>query len=191
MLTPNLFEPITVGGLRVRNRITMPPMHTNLGDPQDGISDSGIDFYVARAKGGFGLIGVGIIDAYFVEGAGSPLEFFLENDRHIASYARCVAEIKRYGAIPYAQVGVRRLFPVKTMHRKDHPTLRDFSADRIEEMIEAVVACAVRAAQAGFPAVDILGVGGSAHSIFLSQVFNNRTDKWGGSPENRLRFAVE
>lgn len=58
-------------------------------------------------------------------------------------------------------------------------------------MIQAVVDCAVRAAKAGFPAVDILGVGGSAHSIFLSQVFNDRVDKWGGTPENRLRFAIE
>ena len=191
MLTPKLFEPITIGGLRVKNRLNMPPMHTNLGNRDVGISDSGIDFYAARAKGGFGLIGVGIIDAYFVDGAGSPLEFFLENDRHVANYARCVTEIKRYGAIPYAQVGVRRLFPVKTMHREDHPTLRQMPVEQIEEMIQAVVDCAVRAADAGFSAVDILGVGGSAHSIFLSQVFNDRTDKWGGTPENRLRFATE
>lgn len=191
MLTPMLFEPITIGGLRVKNRLNMPPMHTNLGNEEEGISDSGIDFYVARAKGGFGLIGIGIIDAYFVEGAGSPLEFFLENDRHIANYARCVKEIQKYGAVPYAQVGVRRLFPVQMMHRETRPTLHDLPTAQIEQMIQAVIDCAVRAAKAGFPAVDILGIGGSAHSIFLSQVFNDRTDKWGGTPENRLRFSVE
>jgi 2,4-dienoyl-CoA reductase (NADPH2) len=191
MLTPMLFEPITIGGLRVKNRLNMPPMHTNLGNEEEGISDEGIDFYVARAKGGFGLIGIGIIDAYFVEGAGSPLEFFLENDRHVGNYARCVKQILKYGAVPYAQVGVRRLFPVQMMHRENRPTLHDFPTEEIEKMIQAVVDCAVRAAKAGFPAVDILGVGGSAHSIFLSQVFNDRHDKWGGTPENRLRFAVE
>lgn len=191
MLTPKLFEPITIGGIRIRNRINMPPMHTNLGNEHDGITDEGIDFYAARAKGGFGLIGVGIIDAWYVEGAGSPLEFFLENDRHVANYARCVDAVKKYGAVPYAQIGVRRLFPVQTMHQKNHPTLADFPAEKIDEMIQAVVDTAVRAAKAGFPAVDILGIGGSAHSIFLSQVFNDRIDKWGGSPENRLRFAIE
>jgi len=191
MLTPMLFEPITIGGLRVKNRLNMPPMHTNLGNEEEGITNSGIDFYAARAKGGFGLLGIGIIDAYFVEGAGSPLEFFLENDRHIANYARCVKEIKKHGAVPYAQVGVRRLIPVQMMHRENRPTLRDMPSEQIEEMIQAVVDCAVRAAKAGFPAVDILGVGGSAHSIFLSQVFNDRIDRWGGTPENRLRFAVE
>jgi 2,4-dienoyl-CoA reductase (NADPH2) len=191
MLTPLLFEPITIGGLEVRNRISMPPMHTNLGNREEGISDSGIDFYVARAKGGFGMIGVGIIDAWFVDGAGSPLEYFLETERHVANYARCVSGIRRYGALPYAQIGVRRLFPVKTLHREDHPTLAALPAAQVEEMLQAVIDCAVRAAEAGFPAVDILGIGGSAHSIFLSQVFNDRTDRWGGSPEKRRRFAVE
>jgi 2,4-dienoyl-CoA reductase (NADPH2) len=191
MLTPNLFEPIIIGGLKIKNRLNMPPMHVNLGNHEEGIADSAIDFYVARAKGGYGLIGVGIIDAYFVDGAGSPMEFFLENDRHIANYARCVNGIKSYGAVPYAQVGVRRLFPVKTLHREDRPKLRNMPTAQIEEMIQAVVDCAVRAAKAGFPAVDILGVGGSAHSIFLSQVFNDRTDEWGGTPEKRLRFATE
>ncbi len=191
MLTPMLFEPITIGGLRVKNRLNMPPMHTNLGNEDEGITDSGIDFYLARAKGGYGLIGIGIIDSYFVQGAGSPLEFFLENDRHIANYARCVEEIKKYGAVPYAQVGVRRLISVQMMRSENRPSLQDLPTEQIEEMIQAVVDCAVRAAKAGFPAVDILGVGGSAHSMFLSQVFNDRTDKWGGSPENRLRFAVE
>lgn len=191
MLTPLLFEPITIGGLHVRNRITMPPMHTNFGNREEGISDSGIDFYIARAKGGFGLLGIGIIDAYFVDGAGSPLEFFLENDRHIANYARCVEGVKKYGAVPYAQIGIRRLFPVQLMHRERRPTLHEFPAAQVEEMISACVECAVRAAKAGFPAIDILGVGGSAHSIFLSQVFNDRTDKWGGTPDNRLNFARE
>jgi len=191
LLYPNLFEPITIGGLEVPNRVTMPPMHTNLGNMQDGITEQGGDFYLARAKGGFGLMGVGIIDAYFIDGAGSPLEFFLDNDHHVKNYARIVKGIKSFGAVPYAQVGVRRLFPVKQLHRDDRPTLADFAEETIEEMIQAVIDTAVRAADAGFPAVDILGVGGSAHSIFASQVFNNRTDRWGGSPEKRIRFAVE
>jgi 2,4-dienoyl-CoA reductase (NADPH2) len=191
MLYPNLFNPITIGGLEIKNRINMPPMHTNLGNRLEGITEEGCDFYLARARGGFGLMGIGIIDAYFIEGASSPLEFFLDNDRHIKNYARLVRKIKSYGAVPYAQVGVRRLFPVKLLHRDDRPTLADFTEETIEEMIQAVVDAAVRAAEAGFSAVDILGVGGSAHSIFASQVFNNRTDKWGGNPENRIRFGVE
>ena len=191
MLTPLLFEPITIGGLRVPNRITMPPMHTNLGNRDVGITETGCDFYIARARGGFGLMGVGIIDSYYVEGASGPLEFFLDNDKHVGNYARLVKEMIRHGAVPYAQIGIRRLFPVKQLHREDRPTVADFTTENIEEMIQAVAETAVRAADAGFPAVDILGIGGSGHSIFLSQVFNNRTDQWGGSAENRVRFATE
>ena len=194
MLTPLLFEPINIGGIRVPNRLTMPPMHANLGSMQEGITDQGIDFYVARAKGGFGLLGVGVIDAYFVDHAGSPHELFLDNDHHVRRYAKLVKALKNEGSVPYAQIGVRRLFHVSRLHRVkavDRPSLADIPADDIEEMIDAVVAASVRAGKAGFMAIDILGVGGSGHSLFASRVFNDRTDKWGGTPENRIRFAVE
>ena len=194
MLTPLLFEPITIGGLRVPNRLTMPPMHANLGSMQEGITDRGIDFYVARAKGGFGLMGVGVIDAFFVDHAGSPHELFLDNDLHVQRYARLVQELRRHGTVPYAQIGIRRLFHVSRLHREkatDRPSLAEIPAEQIEEMIEAVVAASVRAARAGFMAVDILGVGGSGHSLFASRVFNDRCDAWGGTPEKRIRFAVE
>lgn len=194
MLTPLLFEPIRLGRLLVPNRITMPPMHTNLGGMADGVSPEGVDFYVARARGGYGLLGVGVIDAYFVEGAGSPHEFFLENARHVRNYARMVKQLKKHGSVPYAQIGVRRVWPVRHLHREkgvDRPSLTEVPAEEIGRMIEAVVETAVRAADAGFEAIDIIGVGGSAHSIFTSRVFNDRTDQWGGTPENRIRFAVE
>ncbi len=194
MLTPLLFEPIRLGRLEVPNRITMPPMHTNLGGMADGVSPDGVDFYVARARGGFGLVSVGVIDAFFVEGAGSPHEFFLETPRHVRNYARMVKRIKGFGSVPYVQIGVRRVWPVRHLHREkgvDRPSLMDVPAEDIEEMIEAVAATAARAAEAGFDAIDIIGVGGSAHSIFTSRVFNDRTDRWGGTPGNRIRFAVE
>jgi len=194
MLTPLLFEPIRLGRLLVPNRITMPPMHINLGGMKEGIAPEGVDFYVARAKGGFGLLGVGVIDAYFVDGAGSPHEFFLENANHVRNYARMVNLLRKHGSVPYAQIGIRRIWPVRHLHREkgvERPSLAEISTETIEEMIQAVVATARRAADAGFQAIDIIGVGGSAHSIFTSRVFNDRTDKWGGSPENRIRFAVE
>jgi len=194
MLTPLLFEPITINGLRIPNRLTMPPMHSNLGSSSEGITEKGIDFYVARAKGGFGLIGVGVIDAYFIDHAGSPDELFLDNDIHIKRYTQLVNRLKQEGTVAYAQIGVRRLFHVSRLHREkanDRPSLSEINAADIEEMIAAVVSTSVRAAEAGFQAIDILGVGGSGHSLFTSQVFNDRTDKWGGSQENRIRFSVE
>ena len=80
MIFPNLFSPGAVGKLTAKNRVIMPAMHTNLGDPEDGISEAGIDFYVARAKGGFGQIGVGIIDSFQFDHASSG-EFLLNSPR--------------------------------------------------------------------------------------------------------------
>ena len=164
-------------------------MHTNLGSDIEGITNAAIDFLAARARGGFGLIGVGVINSYMVPGDESPLEYFLNNHRHIANYARCVSEITQYDAVPYAQIGVRT--PFGKVSRKNPPSLSRLSVDQIEEMIQSIVDCAVRAAAAGFPAVDILGVGGSAHSLFLSPVFNDRTDEWGGTAEARRLFALK
>ncbi|MBW1945310.1 MAG: 2,4-dienoyl-CoA reductase, partial [Deltaproteobacteria bacterium] len=76
MIFKKLFEPITIKGLHIRNRIVMPPMHSNQGNLDEGISDEAINLFAARARGGFGLIGIGVIDTYFMEGASSPHAFF-------------------------------------------------------------------------------------------------------------------
>lgn len=81
MILRKLFEPITIKGLHVNNRVVMPPMHSNMGNMEQGITDEAIDFFSARAKGGFGMIGVGVIDTYFFPGASSPFAFFLMNDK--------------------------------------------------------------------------------------------------------------
>ena len=89
MIFPRLFSPTQIGGIEVKNRLVMPAMHTNLGSPEDGISEAGIDFYVARARGGFGQVGVGIIDS-FQFGHASPGEFVLHNARHVKVHSRLV-----------------------------------------------------------------------------------------------------
>ena len=187
MIFPRLFSSATIGGIEVRNRLLMPAMHTNLGDPDDGVSDAGIDFYVARARGGFGLVGVGIIDS-FQFGHASPGEFVLDNARHVSVHARLVKELKAEGAFAFAQIGLRRIWSLREMRRK--PKLSEFSSDEIGIWVQAVVDTAKRAIDAGYDAVDLLGNGGGAISIFMSQVFNDRDDAWGGDEERRLAFPV-
>lgn len=189
MILQKLFEPIVIKGLQVRNRIIMPPMHTNHGSREEGITDQAIDFYAARARGGFGMIGVGVIDTYFVPGASSPNAFFLMNDKHVKNHRKVVKEIKKFDGIVYAQIGVRRLWPVSQLHTL--PKLSSISEEQISEMIHSVIRTAIRVREAGYDAVSLLGIGGGAISIFLSNVLNDRGDKWGGSLEGRLRFPVE
>jgi 2,4-dienoyl-CoA reductase (NADPH2) len=189
MILRKLFEPMVIKGLSVRNRMVMPPMHTNHGNMEEGITDQAVDFYGARAKGGFGMIGVGVIDTYFVPGASSPHAFFLMNDLHVKNHRRVVREIKKYGALAYAQIGVRRIWPVSQLHYM--PKLSTIPEEQIVEMVSSVIETAVRVREAGYDAVSLLGTGGGAVSIFLSNALNDRIDQWGGSLEGRLRFPVE
>lgn len=189
MILRKLFEPIVIKGLHVDNRIVMPPMHNNMGNRGEGITDEAIDFYAARANGGFGMIGIGVIDTYFVSGASSPHAFFLINENHVKNHRRAVKEIKKYGAVVYAQIGVRRIWPVKQLHRL--PKLSTVPEEEILEMLDSLITTAIRVRDAGYDAVSLLGIGGGAISIFLSSVLNDRTDQWGGSLEGRLRFPLE
>lgn len=189
MILRKLFEPIVIKNLQVKNRIIMPPMHTNHGNMEDGITDQAMDFYAARAKGGFGMIGVGVIDTYFVPGASSPYAFFLMNDRHLENHSKVVKEIRKYGAAAYAQIGVRRIWPVSQLHYL--PKLSAIPEEQIMEMVHSLIKTAIRVKEAGYDAVSLLGIGGGAISIFLSNVLNDRADQWGGSLERRLRFPTE
>jgi 2,4-dienoyl-CoA reductase (NADPH2) len=189
MILRKLFEPIVIKGLSIKNRIVMPPMHINQGNREDGITDQAMDFYAARAKGGFGMIGVGVIDTYFVPGASSAHSFFLMNDRHVKNHGKVVKKIKKYGTVTYAQIGVRRIWPVSQLHFL--PKLSTISEEQILEMVNSVIKTAIRVREAGYEAVSLLGIGGGAISIFLSNVLNDRTDEWGGSLEGKLRFPVE
>jgi 2,4-dienoyl-CoA reductase (NADPH2) len=189
MILRKLFEPIVIKGLSIKNRVVMPPMHTNQGNMEEGITDQASDFYAARAKGGFGMIGIGVIDTYFIPGASSPRSFFLMNDRQVKNHSKVVKEIKKYGAVAYAQIGVRRIWPVSHLHHL--PKLSTISEQQILEMLNSVIKTAIRVREAGYDAVSLLGIGGGAISIFLSNALNDRTDQWGGNLEGRLRFPVE
>jgi len=88
MIFRRLFSTAAIGGIEVRNRLVMPPMHTNLGDPE-----AGIDFYVARARGGFGMVGVGIIDSF---------QF-----GHASPRFKCPERLAAFDELPMAMSGLK------------------------------------------------------------------------------------
>jgi 2,4-dienoyl-CoA reductase (NADPH2) len=164
-------------------------MHNNLGNREEGVTDKVIDFYAARAKGGFGTIGVGLIEAHFVAGASSDYSMFLENDKHLKNHMKLIQELKKYEVIVYAQISARRIWPISELRHK--PRLSSLPQEKIEEMIGSMIRTGVMASRAGYDAISIHGIGGSAVSFFLSKVFNDRTDGWGGTLEARLKFPLE
>ncbi|MEW6669213.1 MAG: FAD-dependent oxidoreductase [Thermodesulfobacteriota bacterium] len=201
MQFPNLFSPIAIRSMTIKNRIVMTAMH--LGYTPDGeVTDRLIAFYRARARGGVGLIIVG----------GCPVDEFggmlgmigLSDDRFVPGLEKLTAAVKREGARIAAQlyqagrythslmIGGRKPFSSSAVRsRLTGETPRALELEEIPGVQDAFATAAARAKMAGFDAVEILGSAGYLICQFLSPVTNLRKDRYGGSLENRMRFGLE
>jgi len=169
-MTPDpspLFQPLTIAGQALRNRIVMPPMVT----VRRITSQDGIEWYGERARGGAGLV---IVEATAVNGFGSDLT--------PATLKPLVDAIHDRGALAAIQ-----LFPV-SLGRSVSPA--GVSRHEIEEIISLYSTAAEVCAQAGFDGVEPHGAHGYLINQFFSPVQNQRTDEFGGEIEDRMRFAL-
>lgn len=199
----HLFEPFTVKSLTIRNRIVMPGMLLRYSD-QNGMATQRLtDFYVARAKGGVGLI---VAEAAYIlpEAKFRPNQFGIYSDELIPKIREMLDEIHKYGAKVALQLhhAGRRLAEshlpgTKPVGASKMPCKfsglypRVLAKDGIAEIVEGYAAAAERGKRAGFDAVEIHGAHGYIINQFLSPFTNKRTDEYGGTPERRARFAVE
>ncbi len=200
-MTRLLFSPITINGMTVRNRLFMAPMglaYTN----DSHINRRIIDFFAERAKGGVGLIDVGACRIH--ELAGGPVFIGLDDDAFIPGLKALTAEVHKHGAKIIPQLyhpgssihavmmpGKQPISssPVRSPFSGQMP--RPLSLDEIPGLQQSYVDAALRAKKAGFDGIDIIGAAGYLISQFLSPIRNLREDRYGGSFENRLRFALE
>lgn len=196
-----LFSPIWIKGLEIKNRIVMTAMHLGY-TPEGEVTERLIAFYKRRAKGGVGLIIVGgcTIDEY----AGMASMVGLYEDRFIPGLRRLVETVKAEGAHIAAQlyqagryahsamIGGRKPFSASAVRsRLTGETPRALELDEIPIVQASFAKAALRAKAAGFDAVEILGSAGYLISQFFSPITNKRTDPYGGSLENRMRFGIE
>lgn len=197
----SLFDTINIGPLQLENRLVMTAM--DLGFTTGGfVNDRFIDFYTERADGGVGLIVVG---GCYPEQNGKAWKSVLglDDDRYIPSLARFTGAMHRHGTKAAAQIlhGGRyasslfsKMQPVSASSvpsRLARDTSRALSIPEIKQVIQNYALAAKRAKDAGFDAVEIHGGMGYLINQFLSPISNKRNDEYGGSPEKRLRFAVE
>jgi 2,4-dienoyl-CoA reductase-like NADH-dependent reductase (Old Yellow Enzyme family)/thioredoxin reductase len=193
-----LFEPIEIGKIRLENRITMPAMATNFADKKHQVTNQQVDYYKERAMGGAGLI---IVEGTRVYGRPPGRNLGIFNDSHIYGLRELAKSIRTHGAkaaIQLAQSGRQTTkqpigpsaIPTRWVGG-DFGVPRELSIGEIKEIEEAFAEAARRAKSAGFEAIEIHGAHGYLISSFLSPYSNMRTDKYGGSFERRLRFAVE
>ena len=210
------FDPMTLRGVTVRNRIWLPPMDTYSALAQDGKpTPFHYQHYVSRAMGGFGMI---IMEATAVapEGRISPCDLGLWDDGQMDAWRWIVADAKAAGAtmavqlnhagrkgstgchaigfdgqsVPEEQGGWRTVCPSANAYGSlARP--RALSVDEIHTIVDQFRDAAWRAMNIGFDAVEVHAAHGYLLSQFLDPLINERDDEYGGSFENRYRFAVE
>lgn len=192
-----ILQPIEVGGQNFKNRIMFPPLTT--GYEKNGmISEQDMGFYTRLAKGGVG---------YIVMGDVAPINSFsptpkLFDDSQIPAFKALADSVHAYGTKLGVQLfhpeydvdAINSLFMQKKfdeMRQRLHHDMMFFTDEVSEEMLMAIIdkmcACAVRAQKAG---VDVIQIHGDRlNGCLCSTRMNHRTDKFGGSLENRVRFA--
>lgn len=201
MQSDQLFEPIIIGNLRLKNRILMPAMHMNM-CRKFAVTDQLINFYIERAKGGVAMINVGY--ATVDELSGLPGNIGAHQDEFIPGLTKLATAIKGEGAAACVQLnhagrynfsfflgGKKPVAPSPIPSRMTKETPRELELDEIPEIIQSFADAARRVKTAGFDAVEILAGTGYLISEFLSPLTNQRQDQYGGCLENRMRFGLE
>ncbi len=202
-----LLTPARIGPVDIKNRIVMPPMTTRTADAEGFVTDDSVAYYMARARGGVGLITVEMASPEKC-GRHRRHEIGIYDDRFLPGLTRLVAEIHRGGAKASIQLGhggghtradicgETPIAPSAIPHPVYEITFetimpQEMTKARIRETIAAYVAAPARAKKAGFDCVEIHAAHGYLISQFHAPFENRRTDEYGGSLENRARFGLE
>ncbi len=194
---PHLFEPLKVGQQTLRNRLVMGSMHTGLEDRFFSLKQLA-KFYEERAAGGVGLIITGGFAPHwrgwlvpFSSMLTKPWQIFKHRPvtesvhKHGAKIALQILHAGRYGYHPFSLGPTRAKSPITPFQP------RAMTEGQILSTIRAFARTAVLAKKAGYDGVEIMGSEGYLINEFLTMKTNTRTDRWGGSLENRARLAVE
>ena len=201
---PNVFSSIKVGSIELKNRLVVPSMGTAMPTFEDGIATQQlIDYWGARAKGGFALC---IVEYAYISqiGKGNHMQLGAYDDNLIPSLKAIVDEIHKHGAKAAIQIhhAGRNSFnqrngnmftvapsAIPDPYNKQIP--HELSIDEIYKTIEDYGDAALRTKKAGFDAVEIHGAHGYLPAQFISRNSNRRTDDFGGSFASRMKFPLE
>ena len=201
-MTNELFEPYKIGNLELRNRFVRSATWDATADPSGAVTDTSVDLYRTLGQGGIGLI----ISGYaFVSEIGQAAirQYGAHTDDMIPGLRKLVQAAHRGGAkiaLQIAHVGIndrlissRKGVTLLAVSKKpeDKRPHREITDEEMEGIVSEFAAAALRGREAGFDAVQLHGAHGYLLSQIQSPLMNLRTDRWGGSAENRRRFHLE
>jgi len=200
----HLFAQGRIGNLVIKNRVVLPGMSTNLAGANGEITDHQIRYYEERAKGGTGLIITEFTAIDYDLGKGAVNQLRIDKDQYITGFHRLANAIHKYGAKLFVQLhhagresnsmltgGKQIVAPSPVPCEAIGEVPRELTTKEVKELINKFIMAAYRCKLAGVDGVELHGAHGYLINQFLSPYTNLRTDEFGGSFENRMRFLEE
>lgn len=197
---PKIFEPITIKRTTIKNRIAMTPMGTNYGETSGEMSPRHMNYYNLRAKGGVGLIILENANVEYPVGSNGTSQIRIDHDSFMPRFYQLVEMLHKSGATVAIQINHAGASAssartgMETVSSSNIPTKaggeipRPMTKEEILHTVKKYGEAAKRAQDIGFDAVEIHCGHSYLMSQFISPYYNKRTDEFGGSMENRMRF---
>jgi 2,4-dienoyl-CoA reductase-like NADH-dependent reductase (Old Yellow Enzyme family)/thioredoxin reductase len=209
----HVFEPIRIRGVDFKNRLELAPPSPNLADRQGRVTPEFVDFFRPFAKGGTAILHVGNSVVDIKEACDEERQLDLGSDECILPLTRFVEMCQGYGALASLEINHNgkdsdfgktgrpaissssmipssEIWRAQMQGREPVPTI-EMDYAKIRETVEKYAVAAYRCKRAGFRICMIHGGHGNLISQFASRLYNKREDDYGGSLENRTRFAIE
>ncbi|MFC1901086.1 NADH:flavin oxidoreductase [Chloroflexota bacterium] len=196
-----VFEPFKIKNLELKNRFVRSATWDGSADDTGAVTDTSVALYEGLAKGGVGLIVTGY--SYITSlGQAGPRQYGIHSDDMIPGMKRLVEVAHKAGArialqMVHAGANSRYLtgkgdkVQVVSSLERINSSHHEMTDEEIEQLVSDYAAAVLRAREAGFDAAQFHGAHGYGMSQFLSPLFNVRTDRWGGSAENRRKLHLE
>ena len=192
---PSLFSPIQIKNLTLKNRITMAPLYLGYANPDGSVSSLLLDHYQEMGSSGVSLV---VVENIGIDplGIGSPFTMRIDEERFLFGLSGLAKTIHQQGTLAIAQINHAGRYAYMPEKIAPSPVVtfgsvpREMNEDDIEQVIKAYATAAGRIKEAGFDGVELHGGTGYLLVQFLSPRTNQRSDAYGGSFENRMRFPL-
>ncbi|MBN1472746.1 MAG: FAD-dependent oxidoreductase [Syntrophaceae bacterium] len=202
---PKLFEHARIGSVKLKNRLVMLPMGTAYASQHGEVTQKTIDYFVERAKGGVGLITLGNVSPYLPNIVN---QLVLDSDWVLMGHYELAEKLHAHGAKVCVQINhagrqksYNTLLPGEEVVSSSplaserlgskFPIPRALEKDEIRWWTEKYATAAMRAKKVGYDMVEVHGGHGYLINQFISPFMNKRTDEYGGTLKNRMRFPLE